>query len=147
MLIYPQAGFLYQWYECQRDEAWEPIDTATKQYYAPKGGLQPGVRYKVRTAHSLSSCGAFTNEWSYESSKTEQLRILPNPNNGQFRLHLPDGAVSVQILNANGQVVMARKTDGDELLEMNTSLANGLYFVKTFLKDGSYNTEKLIINR
>ena len=68
-------------------------------------------------------------------------------NNGQFRLMLPEGTVNVHILNVNGQVVMARKVDGDELLEMNTGLANGLYFVKSVREDGSFNTEKLIINR
>lgn len=142
MLIYPDPGLQYQWYKNN-----SLIEGENKQYYYPKGGLEDSACYKVAVyPANPDSCGIVTDSVCIVSSSA-QLRILPNPNNGQFRLHLPDGAVSVQILNANGQVVMARKTDGDELLEMNTSLANGLYFVKTFLKDGSYNTEKLIINR
>ena len=66
---------------------------------------------------------------------------------GQFRLMLPEGTVNVQILNANGQVVMSRKVDGDNMLDMSMALANGLYFVKSFRHDGSFDTEKLIINR
>ena len=142
MLVYPQAGLFYQWY---KDEVL--IETATEQYYAPKEGLLPGACYQVRVARNLGSCGTITTCWKDTSMATVRVRILPNPNDGQFQLQLPDDAVSVQILNANGQVVMTRKADGDELLEMNIGLANGLYFVKTFLKDGSFNTEKLIINR
>ena len=142
MLVYPEAGLLYQWY---KDDV--PIDAATQQYYAPVGGLLPGACYQVHVARNLGACGALTDCWKNTSSKTEKVRVLPNPNDGQFRLMIPEGTVNVQILNVNGQVVMTRKVDGDEVLEMNTGLANGLYFVKTFRADGSFNTEKLVINR
>ena len=143
MLVYPDTGLLYQWY---RDGA--VIDTdGNKQYYAPKGGLLPGACYQVRVASHLGACGAITEPWCNNTSKYSKLRILPNPNDGQFRLILPEDVVSVQILNVNGQVVMMRKVEGDEVLEMNTGLANGLYFVKTFRADGSFNTEKLVIYR
>ena len=145
MLVYPDPGKKYQWYKNG-----VPIDGATKQYYAPDGGLPLDTTYKytVRVATmDINYCYEFTEEWHYYPVPSPKMRILPNPNDGQFRLQLPDDAVSVQILNANGQVVMTRKAEGDELLEMNTGLVNGLYFVKTFLKDGSCNTEKLIINR
>jgi hypothetical protein len=145
MLVYPDSGKKYQWYKNN-----VPIDGATKQYYAPDGGLPLDTTYKytVRVATmDINYCFKSTEEWHYTPDKSTKMLILPNPNDGQFRLMLPEDAVNVQIFNANGQVVMTRKTDGNELLDMSTGLTNGLYFVKTFLKDGSCNTEKLIINR
>lgn len=145
MLVYPDAGYQYQWYK--NDVL---IDGATKQYYAPEGvSLNDTNKYKVEVCVSKLDkyCCKLSNEWHDTHKRSSKIRILPNPNNGQFRLMLPEDAVNVQIFNANGQVVMTRKTDGNELLDMSTGLTNGLYFVKTFLKDGSCNTEKLIINR
>ena len=144
MLIYPDTGFLYQWFKNDILQVGE-----TKQYYVPGGTLTDDTCYQVRITPigSSNNCGVKTPCWKDKPSPSSELRILPNPNDGQFRLLLPEGTVNVHILNANGQVVMARKVDGDELLEMNIGLANGLYFVKTFLEDGSFNTEKLIINR
>lgn len=143
MLVYPYAGLLYQWYQ---DEV--AIEGETKQYYAPKEGLQAGSCYTVRVAPTEpDACGVVTACWTGASPQTAKVRILPNPNNGQFRLMLPEGTVSVQILNANGQTVLVHKADGAETVEMNTGLANGLYIVKTFRKDGSFDTEKIIINR
>lgn len=143
MLVYPQAGLRYQWYK-----GGDPIPGATQQYYAPDGGLLLNTSYKVHVAPmDPDSCGLFSDEWTYSGTAASKVRILPNPNNGRFRLLLPEGTVDVQILNANGQLVLSRKTDGATELEMDTGLANGLYFVKTYRQDGSFNTEKLIINR
>ena len=148
MLVYPDTGYLYQWYEGGNNNI--IIPDATEQYYAPKDGLRLDVDcyYKVRIApKGFADCDVFTDCWRDTATIVSKMRILPNPNDGQFRLLIPEGTVSVQILNVNGQVVMMRKVNGDEILEMNTGLANGLYFVKTFRADGNLNTEKLVINR
>ena len=145
MLVYPQAGLLYQWYKDGK-----AIPNATKQYYAPEAGLQTdgNTCYKVHVRESdPDKCGVLSECWDSDLSMKPEVRILPNPNNGQFRLMLPEGTVSVQILNANGKTVLVHKTDGVEMVEMNTGFANGLYIVKTFRKDGSFDTEKIIINR
>ena len=142
MLIYPKANLLYQWYENG-----VAVPDETRQYYAPNGGLQKYICYKVLARPLDDKCGVLTKCWELTDTSTTKVRILPNPNNGQFRLRLPEGTVQVQILDANGQTVLARKTDGTTELDMNAGLANGLYFVKTFRQDGSFNTEKLVINR
>ena len=144
MLVYPEAGLLYQWYANGVE-----IPKANQQYYYASGRtLTDDTCYTVRVAPTVpNACGVVTKCWEDNPSSTSKTLILPNPNDGQFRLMIPEGTVNVQILDVNGQVVMTRKVDGDEMLEMNTGLANGLYFVKTFRADGSFNTEKLVINR
>ena len=148
MLIYPEADLQYQWYKNN-----VVIIGATKQYYYPsdythEGSLDMDACYQVEVRpNDPYLCGIMTDCWEKPESVAEKIRILPNPNDGQFRLMLPEGTVNVQILNANGQVVMSRKVDGDNMLDMSMALANGLYFVKSFRHDGSFDTEKLIINR
>ena len=148
MLIYPEAGLQYQWYKNK-----VVIEGATKQYYYPsdytlEGSLDMDACYQVVVRpNDPDFCGIMTDCWGKTESATEKIRILPNPNDGRFRLLLPADALNVRIFNANGQLVLSRKTDGATELEMDTGLANGLYFVKTYRQDGSFNTEKLIINR
>lgn len=145
MLIYPKDSLFYQWY---KDE--EPILGANGQYYVldTDTNAQNGCYKVLVTPQTPGACGSFTDTCCVNNPTSHsKTLILPNPNDGQFRLMIPEGTVNVQILDVNGQVVMARKVDGDEMLEMNTGLANGLYFVKTFRTDGSFNTEKLVINR
>ena len=142
MLIYPKANLLYQWYENG-----VAVPDETRQYYAPNGGLQKHTCYKVLARPLDDKCGVLTKCWELTDTSTTKVRILPNPNNGQFRLLLPEGTVSVQVLNANGQTAMTRDVNGVVVVDMTTNLANGLYFVKTFRKDGIFNIEKLIINR
>lgn len=145
MLIYPKDSLFYQWY---KDE--EPIPGANGQYYVldTDTNAQNGCYKVLVTPQTPGACGSFTDTCCVNNPTSHaKTLILPNPNDGQFRLMIPEGTVNVQILDVNGQVVMARKVDGDEMLEMNTGLANGLYFVKTFRTDGSFNTEKLVINR
>ena len=148
MLVYPDANLQYQWYKNG-----VAINNATKQYYYPadyelESSLEMDACYQVLVAaKEPGTCGTYTDCWVDVPSQSAKIRILPNPNDGQFRLMLPEGTVNVQILNANGQVVMSRKVDGDNMLDMSMALANGLYFVKSFRHDGSFDTEKLIINR
>lgn len=148
MLVYPDANLQYQWYKNG-----VAINNATKQYYYPadyelESSLEMDACYQVLVAaKEPGTCGTYTDCWVDVPSQSAKIRILPNPNDGQFRLMLPEGTVNVQILNANGQVVMSRKVDGDNMQDMSTALANGLYFVKSFRQDGSFDTEKLIINR
>lgn len=143
MLVYPQSGLLYQWY---RDSV--AIAGATGQYFVPEEDLQISTYcYRVHVRPDILHCGVMTDCWEKTEASNAKVRILPNPNSGHFRLLLPEGTANVQILDANGLTVMARTTDGATELEMDTGLANGLYFVKTFRKNGSSNVEKLIINR
>ena len=145
MLVYPQAGLLYQWYKDGK-----AIPNATKQYYAPEAGLQTdgNTCYKVHVRESdPDKCGVLSECWDSDLSMKPEVRILPNPNDGRFRLLLPDDAINVRIYNANGQLVLDRETDGEVELTISADLANGFYIVKVQRENGEINTEKIIINR
>ena len=148
MLIYPEADLQYQWYKNN-----VVIIGATKQYYYPsdythEGSLDMDACYQVEVRpNDPYLCGIMTDCWEKPESVTEKIRILPNPNDGWFRLMLPGESTEVQILNANGQVVMSRKVDGTNMLDLSVGLANGFYIVKVFRENGEIYTEKLVINR
>ena len=148
MLIYPEADLQYQWYKNN-----VVIIGATKQYYYPsdythEGSLDMDACYQVEVRpNDPYLCGIMTDCWEKPESVAEKIRILPNPNDGQFRLMLPGESAEVQILNANGQVVMSRKVDGTNMLDLSVGLANGFYIVKVFRENGEIYTEKLVINR
>ena len=148
MLIYPEADLQYQWYKNN-----VVIIGATKQYYYPsdytlEGSLDMDACYQVEVRpNDLYLCGIMTDCWEKPESVAEKIRILPNPNDGRFRLMLPVESTKVQILNANGQVVMSRKVDGTNMLDLSVGLANGFYIVKVFRENGEIYTEKLVINR
>ena len=148
MLIYPEADLQYQWYKNN-----VVIIGATKQYYYPsdytlEGSLDMDACYQVEVRpNDLYLCGIMTDCWEKPESVAEKIRILPNPNDGRFRLMLPVESTEVQILNANGQVVMSRKVDGTNMLDLSVGLANGFYIVKVFRENGEIYTEKLVINR
>ena len=126
MLIYPQAGLLYQWY---RDG--DAISGATGQYYVPEGDLQTSTAcYRVLVRPDILHCGIMTDCWVKTDASAAKVCILPNPNDGRFRLLLPSDAVSVRIFNANGQLVLARETAGEIELTISADLANGLYMVR-----------------
>ena len=148
MLIYPEADLQYQWYKNN-----VVIIGATKQYYYPsdytlEGSLDMDACYQVEVRpNDPYLCGIMTDCWEKPESVAEKIRILPNPNDGRFRLMLPVESTEVQILNANGQVVMSRKVDGTNMLDLSVGLANGFYIVKVFRENGEIYTEKLVINR
>ena len=144
MLLYPDPDLQYQWYHNGT-----AMNGENKQYYAPDAGFaMDGSCYTVRVKPVGSDdCGFVTLPWCYTSNTTAKLSILPNPNDGRFRLLLPDDAINVRIYNANGQLVLDRETDGEVELTISADLANGFYMVKVQRENGETNTEKLVINR
>ncbi len=84
-----------------------------------------------------------------EVTKTEQLQVFPNPNNGAFTIEFPAGnneQAIISVTNAIGQKVKQLTTNTDKPLEVSLNEPAGLYFliVKTSL--ASYSS-KIILNR
>jgi hypothetical protein len=80
------------------------------------------------------------------------LVVIPNPNNGRFKLRLENGDLGknqVLITNENGQILMNKEIYIiQDIHEEEFSLSNhtkGIYFIKVFNGDKS-NTKKVIIN-
>ena len=143
MLVYPQAGLLYQWYKDN-----DIIEGATKQYYCPENGLEKNTCYAVKViANETDQCGLFTDCWYMPDNKNENISIIPNPNDGSFSVRIPQSAIYVRIFSTSGQQIYTYSLNGEEQLSLNSGLSNGLYLLQVTLTDGSIITEKLIIKK
>jgi hypothetical protein len=142
MLVYPQAGLLYQWYK-----SGEHLYGETRQYYIPSSGLESNVLYTVQVRPQIpGGCGIWA-DWAWDGVQTARVSIVPNPNDGHFTLILPAPAISVSVYSANGEEVFQKELSGTDCVSVNSGLAKGLYLVKVIQEDGTVITEKLIINR
>ncbi len=85
-----------------------------------------------------------------ESNTNEkEIKVYPNPTNGQFTIMLPDNYsyTEVMLINQLGQTVFKRSTDGiSNIIEvkMGSSLQKGMYFLKVKNNDEEIVTKVLI---
>ena len=142
MLVYPQAGLLYQWYK-----SGERLDGETRQYYIPSDGLEANILYTVQVRPQIPDGCGIRADWSWDGTRTGRVSIVPNPNDGHFTLLLPAPAVSVSVYSATGEVVLQKELSGSDRVNVNSGLANGLYLLKIVQEEGTIITEKLIINK
>jgi Cadherin-like beta sandwich domain/Secretion system C-terminal sorting domain len=87
--------------------------------------------------------------------KAKDLKVYPNPTNGQFNLQIPDVSGSkliIRIINSNGKIVEQKtisitiKTASLVIPFNLVNLPSGIYLINTESNDG-IRTEKLIIQR
>jgi hypothetical protein len=107
-----------------------------------------GIRSNINTV-TLNVCGFQLVPLSTEDLAFEDLRIFPNPNNGQFNLSfVPKSGdeIKVEVLDVLGRTVFSRQygfsTSFNEQLNL-SSVSKGLHFVK--IKDGTREVVKKII--
>jgi hypothetical protein len=62
----------------------------------------------------------------------KDIRLYPNPNNGEFTVESNSDIVSIQIYNAMGQLIEEFNPDGSKAKIDISSYSNAVYFVKVF---------------
>jgi len=67
----------------------------------------------------------------YDNQEVKSLRSFPNPSSSSFSISTGQETSLIEIYNANGQLVYKTIPD-NEILTIDTSLPEGLYFVKAF---------------
>lgn len=101
-----------------------------------------------------SKNNTMTNEeWetAIEGAATESiLELFPNPATNELNIKLPNDATStiesIQVINVNGQVVKTESVISTSLLSIDIStLASGVYMVRTISKDGMTQTTKQFV--
>jgi len=89
----------------------------------------PCVADTMRRIVDVPNCtGLFEND-----NKTQQLKVLPNPNHGEFRLVLNEKAVrdpTVLIRNASGQTIQKRLLKSAEETISLKDISPGIYFLE-----------------
>lgn len=81
------------------------------------------------------------------SELNQEVLIVPNPNNGSFKIHTTNEIESLEIYDISGKAVQF-----DNIVEKNVTIVNlqkfnrGIYFIKIIDKKGLLKTKKIIIN-
>lgn len=113
-------------------------------------GLTSGGGGKMRNSEN----NTITNEeWeaAIQAAATETtLELFPNPATNELNVKLPNDATStvesIQVINVNGQVVKTEHAINTNLLSIDIStLAPGVYMVRTISKDGMTQTTKQFV--
>ena len=79
-------------------------------------------------------------------------KIFPNPNSGDFYLSISEArelqTIEIFIYDISGKLIFSEtKTSSNNILKLNSDLANGMYLVKIKLPDGSIDVHRLVINK
>lgn len=87
---------------------------------------------------------------STRSSTGTEMAVTPNPNQGRFTLHLPEGAAAVESMtlwNAQGrQFPVDPRGSGPTIsVSLDVGIPSGMYMLRLHLADGSILHTKLII--
>jgi len=73
-----------------------------------------------------------------ENFTKEQIKIFPNPNNGEFKILFPEsGNYSINIIDINGKLVSKENINQSNLYSINKKLMSGMYFVQILKSNGN----------
>lgn len=140
------AASTYQWYFNNN-----PIAGATSQSYTP---TQNGTYYVVVT--DSNGCTSFSSTFTLidvgvsEQNTTEQLRVYPNPSEGEFIIStdLQGQDAVLEVTAADGRLVYSRTIAAANTTEIRTDLGgieSGVYLIAIRLNNGTIKHSRIII--
>ena len=139
----------HSYFQWNRDGV--PLVEATDSVYLP---LDAG-NYSVTTGNELG-CEGTSDEIFHPGTflnETEDVRISPNPNDGNFQIVIvSEEASNISIYNSIGQLILQetsipRANSISGFAEVTISaLAPGMYFVRS-LVDGNFVTRKIVVEK
>ena len=119
---------VYQWVDCGKRN--QPLDGATDQAFTPDVAGSYAVSITLGPCTQLSECSE-VDVWVDESSFSAGILVSPNPTNGAMMVTFGkrQGQVTVQVLDALGQVVTTRGARNADRMSIELAAAPGLYLL------------------
>lgn len=120
-------GATYQWLDC--DNNYAIIPQATNQSFTPLVNGNYAVEITENGCVDTSDCVPFLAFGVIENSFDNELRVYPNPTNGEFSIDL--GAVyensTILITNVTGMLIDSKTVSQSQILNLSISDQTGLY--------------------
>jgi len=81
------------------------------------------------------------------TASANKMIVYPNPNNGSFYVHVPEGVkgvVEMVIMDVGGRVVGAYSGVGGQQVAVDMHLPKGVYVLRLIIGDGVFNTKIVV---
>lgn len=114
------AGTTYQWLDCDNNNA--PINGATSQVFTPTQDGNYAVQLTTNGCISVSDCYPFSTLMTSYFNWENEIKVYPNPTNGQIVINGQVDVQSVEVYNVLGELIN-NKADL-------SGFSSGLYFLK-----------------
>ena len=121
------AGTTYQWLDCDNNNA--PINGATSQVFTPTQDGNYAVQLTTNGCISVSNCYPFSTLMTSYFNWENEIKVYPNPTNGQIVINGQVDVQSVEIYNVLGELIN-NKADL-------SGFSSGLYFLKIKTSQGT----------
>ncbi len=138
-----QTGANYQWIDCNDGNS--PISGATSASYTATNNGSYAVVVSVGSCSDTSACINITNVGVIENSFGQDLRLFPNPTNGDFSVDLGQNynSITITIIDLSGKVIQSGTYIEGQLLNLNLKQPEGIYLL-TIESEGQKAVIRLI---
>lgn len=82
---------------------------------------------------------------SLNEKQNEEIKIYPNPTNGIIYIKNADAIEEIEIINALGQTIIAKKVNNSPVLTFNLGDNKGVYFVRMKDANNSTTVKRIIV--
>ena len=139
-------GYTYQWLDCNNGNA--SIVGATNQSFIPTNNGRYAVSVTKNGCSDTSSCYLINSVSLNENSIFNDIKIYPNPTNGEFYVDLGriEEDINIIVRNSIQQIVSNGNYSNVSKVKLEVGLSKGIYFVEVTPLNGSKSVFKVVKN-
>ncbi|MCK5103892.1 MAG: T9SS type A sorting domain-containing protein, partial [Cyclobacteriaceae bacterium] len=144
ILMANQAGDTYQWLDCNNGNA--VIIGETGQSFIPSLNGSYAVEVSENGCIDTSLCKIVTNVSVTENNYGDKLIYYPNPTSDKLNINLGTNlhANGIIMKNVFGQVVLSKRINPTNLINLELNISDGVYFIYVFFEQGDTKVFKII---
>jgi hypothetical protein len=133
-----QTGAAYLWFDCDNKSIISGATTIS--YTATKNGNFAAI-IKLNGCEDTSNCHRFYSLDVQKFDLQQLVKIWPNPNSGKFKCVISPELKSnrLVITDVSGRKVFERNIGLDEVVEIDTDLSSGIYYLSIENQSGIIN--------
>jgi hypothetical protein len=139
-----QSGAQYQWLDCENGFA--EITGAVTQSYTASANGEYAVAINLNGCIDTTLCVAINNVGILENTFNEDMRLYPNPTNGQLFIEFTqiEEEITVSISSIAGQLIDKQVYNGTNYITTELNTSSGMYFIRIENERNQYAVIKVM---